>query len=43
MLSGGVPGPHKLVGTSPGFIPNNLNTEVYNEIMQIADEEALTQ
>ena len=33
---------HKLVGTSPGFIPKNLNTEVYNEIIQIADEEALT-
>ncbi|KAF6553936.1 cysteine synthase A [Bacillus sp. EKM202B] len=42
VLSGGVPGPHKLVGTSPGFIPKNLNTEVYNEIIQIADEEALT-
>ena len=35
-------GPHKLVGTSPGFIPKNLNAEVYNEIIQIADEEALT-
>ncbi|PFR37734.1 cysteine synthase A [Bacillus thuringiensis] len=42
VLSGGVPGPHKLVGTSPGFIPKNLNTEVYNEIIQIADEKALT-
>ncbi|HHT7083147.1 TPA: cysteine synthase A [Bacillus cereus] len=42
VLSGGMPGPHKLVGTSPGFIPKNLNTEVYNEIIQIADEEALT-
>ncbi|HGE7609705.1 cysteine synthase A [Bacillus thuringiensis] len=42
VLSGGVPGPHKLVGTSSGFIPKNLNTEVYNEIIQIADEEALT-
>ncbi|EOO22605.1 MULTISPECIES: cysteine synthase A [Bacillus] len=42
VLSGGIPGPHKLVGTSPGFIPKNLNTEVYNEIIQIADEEALT-
>ncbi|MEG7966395.1 MULTISPECIES: cysteine synthase A [Bacillus cereus group] len=42
VLSGGVPGPHKLVGTSPGFIPKNLNAEVYNEIIQIADEEALT-
>ncbi|WP_242145777.1 MULTISPECIES: cysteine synthase A [unclassified Bacillus cereus group] len=42
VLSGGVPGPHKLVGTSPGFIPKNLNTEIYNEIIQIADEEALS-
>ena len=42
VLSGGVPGPHKLVGTSPGFIPKNLNTEIYNEIIQITDEEALS-
>ncbi|MFP3389292.1 cysteine synthase A [Brevibacillus sp. SIMBA_040] len=41
VLSGGKPGPHKLVGTSPGFIPKILNTSIYNEIMQIADEDAL--
>lgn len=41
VLSGGKPGPHKLVGTSPGFIPKILNTGIYNEIMQIADEDAL--
>ncbi|MGN7468357.1 cysteine synthase A [Brevibacillus sp. SAFN-007a] len=41
VLSGGQPGPHKLVGTSPGFIPRILNTDIYNEIIQIADEEAL--
>jgi cysteine synthase len=41
VLSGGKPGPHKLVGTSPGFIPQILNTCVYNEIIQIADEDAL--
>lgn len=41
VLSGGVPGPHKLVGTSPGFVPKNLNTNIYDEIFQIADEEAL--
>lgn len=41
VLSGGQPGPHKLVGTSPGFIPPILNTSVYDEIIQIADEEAL--
>ncbi|MCQ4085335.1 cysteine synthase A [Saccharibacillus sp. JS10] len=41
VLSGGVPGPHKLVGTSPGFVPKILNTDVYNEIMRIKDDEAL--
>lgn len=41
VLSGGQPGPHKLVGTSPGFIPQILNTSVYDEIVQVADEDAL--
>ncbi|WP_098749334.1 cysteine synthase A [Paenibacillus sp. EZ-K15] len=41
VLSGGQPGPHKLVGTSPGFVPKILNTSVYDEIIQIADEDAL--
>ncbi|MBS4218652.1 cysteine synthase A [Bacillus sp. FJAT-49711] len=40
VLSGGIPGKHKLVGTSPGFIPPILNTSVYDEIFQIKDEEA---
>jgi cysteine synthase A len=41
VLSGGKPGKHKLVGTSPGFIPDILNTKVYDEIMQIEDDEAV--
>jgi cysteine synthase A len=41
VLSGGKPGRHKLVGTSPGFVPAILNTSVYNEIIQIADDEAI--
>ncbi|TWT05263.1 cysteine synthase A [Planococcus sp. CPCC 101016] len=41
VLSGGKPGKHKLVGTSPGFIPDILNTEVYDEIMAINDEDAI--
>lgn len=41
VLSGGQPGPHKLVGTSPGFIPAILNTEIYDEIIQVADEHAV--
>lgn len=40
VLSGGKPGKHKLVGTSPGFIPSILNTSVYDEIFKIEDEEA---
>ncbi|RLQ98304.1 cysteine synthase A [Falsibacillus albus] len=40
VLSGGKPGKHKLVGTSPGFIPEILNQDVYDKIHQIKDEEA---
>ncbi|PSL44521.1 cysteine synthase [Salsuginibacillus halophilus] len=42
VLSGGKPGPHKLVGTSPGFIPPILNQDVYNHIYKITDEDAYT-
>ncbi|UFU01187.1 cysteine synthase A [Radiobacillus kanasensis] len=41
VLSGGKPGSHKLVGTSPGFIPLILNTTIYDEIIQIGDEDAI--
>lgn len=41
VLSGGQPGPHKLVGTSPGFVPAILNTNVYDEIVQVEDEDAV--
>ncbi|RXZ80050.1 cysteine synthase A [Paenibacillaceae bacterium] len=41
VLSGGSPGPHKLVGTSPGFIPAILNRNVYDEIVQVSDDNAL--
>lgn len=41
VLSGGQPGKHMLVGTSPGFIPDILNTKVYDEIIQISDEVAI--
>lgn len=40
VLSGGQPGKHKLVGTSPGFIPPVLNTSIYDEIFKIKDEDA---
>lgn len=40
VLSGGKPGKHKLVGTSPGFIPSVLNKNVYDEILNIEDDQA---
>ncbi|NRF04663.1 cysteine synthase A [Bacillus safensis] len=40
VLSGGKPGKHKLVGTSPGFIPHILNEHVYDDIVQVSDEDA---
>ncbi len=42
VLSGGEPGPHKLVGTSPGFVPPILNTTVYDDIVQVEDDAAIT-
>jgi cysteine synthase A len=40
VLSGGKPGKHKLVGTSPGFVPPILNTSVYDEILRVEDDDA---
>ncbi|MGO8674037.1 MAG: cysteine synthase A [Capsulimonadaceae bacterium] len=34
------PGPHKLQGIGPGFIPNNLNLEIVDEVIRITNEEA---
>lgn len=42
VLSGGEAGSHKLVGTSPGFVPDILNTSIYDEIVQIEDETAVS-
>lgn len=42
VLAGGAPGPHKIPGTGPGFIPNILNPEVFDEILHIDDEDAQT-
>ena len=40
VLSKGVAGPHKIQGIGAGFVPQTLDTSVYDEIMPIANEEA---
>ena len=41
VLSGEKPGPHMIQGIGPGFVPNTLNTEIYDEIIKVANEDAL--
>ncbi len=41
VLSKGVSGPHKIQGIGAGFVPDTLNTEIYDEIITVENEDAL--
>ena len=41
VLSGGKPGPHRIQGIGPGFVPAILDTKVYNEIIRVATNDAI--
>ncbi len=41
MLSGGPKGPHVIQGIGAGFVPEILNTQIYDEIIRVKNEDAL--
>ena len=40
VLSKGTPGPHKIQGIGAGFVPDTLNTSIYDEIITVENEDA---
>ena len=43
MLSKGTPGAHKIQGIGAGFVPETLNTKVYDEVIAIENEDAFAE
>ena len=43
VLSKGTPGPHKIQGIGAGFVPDTLNTSVYDEIITVENEDAFAE
>ena len=41
VLSGGMPGAHKIQGIGAGFVPNTLNTDIYDEIITVENDDAI--
>ncbi len=41
VLSGGAKGPHKIQGIGAGFVPAVLNTQIYDEIIRVTDDNAM--
>jgi cysteine synthase A len=41
VLSGGAPGPHKLQGFAPGFVPSILDTHVYSEVIKASFDDSV--
>lgn len=41
VLSGGEPGPHKLQGLGAGFVPDTLNTDIYDSIIKVGNDTAM--